>query len=145
MFSFNSSKCLSLFWSPSCSYPFLFLPESLHEVFPAYKDWCPQDGLPRWLSGKEPPCQCRRRRRLGFNPCVGKISWRRKRQPIPVFLPGKSHGQRSLEGYSPRGHKESAMTYRPSMKRVHNTLSLAILPLFQFPYSEKHLRRVLVA
>ena len=33
---------------------------------------------------------------------VGKIPWRRKRQPIQVFLPGKFHGQRSLAGYSPR-------------------------------------------
>ena len=38
------------------------------------------------------------------------MPWRRKQQPIPVFLPGKSHGQRSLEGYSPWGHKESDMT-----------------------------------
>ena len=36
--------------------------------------------------------------------------WRRKWQPAPVFLPGKSHGQRSLVGYSPRGRKESDMT-----------------------------------
>ena len=41
---------------------------------------------------------------------VGKVHWRRKRQPIPVFLPGKSHGQRSLVGYSPWGHKESDTT-----------------------------------
>ena len=40
----------------------------------------------------------------GFNPWVGKIPWRRKWQPTPVFLPGKSHGQRSLMGYSPGGH-----------------------------------------
>ena len=39
-----------------------------------------------------------------FSPWVGKISWRRKWQPTPVFLPGKSHGQRSLVGYSPWGH-----------------------------------------
>ena len=38
---------------------------------------------------------------LWFNPWVEKIPWRRKWQPNPVFLPGKSHGQRSLEGYSP--------------------------------------------
>ena len=38
---------------------------------------------------------------------VGKISWRRKWQPTLVLLPGKSHGQRSLVGYSPWGHKES--------------------------------------
>ena len=48
--------------------------------------------------------QCRRLR-LGFSPWVGKIPWRRKWQPTPVFLPGKSHGQRSLEGYNPWGYK----------------------------------------
>ena len=44
---------------------------------------------------------------LGFNPWVGKIPWRRKWQPTPVFLPGESHGRRSLVGYSPWGRKES--------------------------------------
>ena len=43
-------------------------------------------------------------------PGGGKIPWRRKWQPAPVFLPRKSHGQRSLVGYSPQGYKESAMT-----------------------------------
>ena len=58
--------------------------------------------LPRWLSGKESTCQCRTCR---FDPWVGKIPWRRKWQPTPVFLPRKSHGQRSLAGYSIRaGH-----------------------------------------
>ena len=52
--------------------------------------------LPGWCSGKEPTCQCRRRRRRRFDPWVRKIPWRRKWQPTPVFLPGKSHGQRSL-------------------------------------------------
>ena len=42
-----------------------------------------------------------------FSPWVGKIPWRRKWQPTPVFLPGKSHGQKSLVGYSPWGHKVS--------------------------------------
>ena len=65
-------------------------------------------GLPWWLSGKEPACQCRR---CGFSPWVGKIPWRRKWQPTPVFLPEKSHGQRSLVGYSsPWGCKESDIT-----------------------------------
>ena len=41
---------------------------------------------------------------------VRKIPWRRKWQPTPVFLPGKSHDQRSLAGYSPWGHKEPEMT-----------------------------------
>ena len=46
----------------------------------------------------------------GFNSWVGKITWGRKWQPTPVFLPGESHGQRSLAGYSPRCPKESDMT-----------------------------------
>ena len=41
---------------------------------------------------------------------VGKISWRRERLPIPVFLPGEFHRQRSLAGYSPWGHKDSDTT-----------------------------------
>jgi len=40
----------------------------------------------------------------------GKIPWKRKWQPTPVFLPGESHGQRSLTGYSPWGRKESDTT-----------------------------------
>ena len=51
-------------------------------------------------------------RRPGFNPWFGKIPWRRKWQSTPVLLPGISHGQRSLVGYSPRGRKESDMTER---------------------------------
>ena len=47
---------------------------------------------------------------LGFDPWVRKIPWRRKWQPTWVLLPGKSHGQRSLVGYSLWGHKESDMT-----------------------------------
>ena len=42
----------------------------------------------------------------GFDLWVGKISWRREWLPTPVFLPGKSHGQRSLAGYSPWDGKE---------------------------------------
>ena len=48
--------------------------------------------------------------RCGSDPWVGKIRWRRAWQPIPVFLPGKSHGQRSLAGYSPQRRKELDMT-----------------------------------
>ena len=64
-------------------------------------------GLPRQLSGKESTCQCRGH---GFDPWLGKIPWRRKWQPTPVFLPEMSHGQRSLVGYSLWGRKESDMT-----------------------------------
>ena len=63
-------------------------------------------GLLWWLSGEKSACQCRRH---GFSPWVGKIPWRRKGPPTPVFLPGKSHGQRSLAGYSPPGNKESGV------------------------------------
>ena len=60
--------------------------------------------------GKESARQCRRCRRCQFRGfSVGKIPWRRKWQPTPVFLPGKSHGQRSLAGYSPWGCKELDM------------------------------------
>ena len=55
-------------------------------------------GLPRWLSGKESACQCRRH---GFHPWVGKIPWRRKRQSNPVFSSGKFHEQRSLASCCP--------------------------------------------
>ena len=48
----------------------------------------------------------------GFNPWVGKIPWRRARQPTPVFLPGESHGQRSLVGYGPWVRKEPDTTER---------------------------------
>ena len=45
-----------------------------------------------------------------FDPWVRKKPWRRASQPTPVFLPGKFHGQRSLVGHSPRGHKLSDTT-----------------------------------
>ena len=54
---------------------------------------------------KNPPANAGKHNRCGFDPWVGKIPWRRARQPTPVFLPGESrgesHGQRSLVGYSP--------------------------------------------
>ena len=63
-----------------------------------------------WLSQMRERCywhwiclQCRRPR---FDPFVGKIPWRSEWQPIPIFLPGKPRGPRSLAGYSPWGHKE---------------------------------------
>ena len=50
--------------------------------------------------------------RPGFKSWVGKIPWRRKWQSTPILLPGKSHGQRSLVGYSPWGRKELDVTER---------------------------------
>ena len=60
-------------------------------------------GLPWWFRLLRICLQCRR---PSFNPWVGKIPWRREWQPTPVFLPRELHGQRSLAGYSPWGHKE---------------------------------------
>ena len=68
--------------------------------------------LPRWLSDKESACQCRRRR---VNTWARKILRKRKWQSSPVFLPGESHGQRSLAGYSPWDHKESDTTEHACM------------------------------
>ena len=67
-------------------------------------------GFPGGISGKEFACQCRRHRRHRLDPWVRKIPWRRAWQPIPVFLPGEFHGQRSLVGHSPLGCKESNTT-----------------------------------
>ena len=74
----------------------------------------------RWVSqglcGNEFTCQYRRYRRQGFDPWVRKIPWERKWQPIPVLLPGKSHGQRSLVGHRPSNHKELDPTEHMCMK-----------------------------
>ena len=67
-----------------------------------YTRACGSMGLPWWLRGKEFTCQSRR---FGLDPWVRKIPWRRKWQPTPLFLPGESHGQRSLVGCSPWNHR----------------------------------------
>ena len=72
---------------------------------------CPQCGRPR------------------FDPWVGKIPWRRKWQPPPVFPPGKSHGRRSLAGYSPWGGSQS----RTRLSDFH---SLTLRPLGSITTSE---------
>ena len=58
-------------------------------------------GLHRCARVKNPPANAGDIKRRRFNPWVGKIPWRRAWQPTPIFLPGESHGQRSLAGYSP--------------------------------------------
>ena len=63
--------------------------------------------LPWWLRVKR---ICLQFRRWGFDPWIGKIPWRREWLPTPLFLPGESHGQRSLAGCSPWGCKESDVT-----------------------------------
>ena len=61
-------------------------------------------GVPRSSAGKESACNAGD---LGLTPGLGRFPWRRKWQPTPVFLPGESHGQRSLAGYTPWACKES--------------------------------------
>ena len=89
---------VSACWSSS---PWGFLPVMILTVFFMFP--LLSNGVSWWLSGKESACQCRRCR---FDLWVRKIPSRRKRQPTPVFLPGKSHAQRSLVGYSPWNRKE---------------------------------------
>ena len=67
-------------------------------------------GFSGGTSCNETTCQCRSHKRTGFVPWVGNIPWKRAWQSTPVFLPGESHGLRTLAGYSPQGHKESNMT-----------------------------------
>ena len=94
-------------------------------------------GLPGGTRGKELTCQCRR---CGFYPWVKKIPWRRKWQPIPVFLPGKFHRQRSLAGYNPWGHnrvrlnlatKRQHMDTTIGMNNKYQSTDLPILPIFR--------------
>ena len=66
------------------------------------------------LGLKNLPTDAGQAREEGVIPRSGGFPWRRKWQPTPVFSPGKFHGQRSLVGYSPWGHKESDTTERPS-------------------------------
>ena len=78
-----------------------------------------------WLRWQKICLQCGR---PGFNPWVGMISQRRNRQPTPVFLLGESHGQQSLAGYSPWGHKESDTTEPLSTHCIH--LISLVIPQF---------------
>ena len=70
-------------------------------------------------AGKEHTCQYRRRKRCGFDPWFGKIPWRRSWQPTPVFLPGESHGQRSLMDYIQSVGLQSVRHHQSDL--VHST------------------------
>ena len=69
-----------------------------------------------WLSGKESTCYCREHQRPRFYPWVRKIPWRRKWQPIPVFLPGKIPWTEEPGGPQSMGSKESDTTERLSIQ-----------------------------
>ena len=88
-------------------------------------------GVPRWHSGKEPICQCRRHKRRRFDLWIERIPWRRKWQLTLVFLAGKLHGQRSLSGYNPWGRTESdtfehAYIHAPRSLSRQKTSSLSL-------------------
>ena len=69
-------------------------------------------GFPGGTEVKNPPACAGDTRDTGSIPGSGKIPWSSKWQPTPVLLPGKSHGQRNLVGYSPWNHKDSYTTKR---------------------------------
>ena len=73
---------------------------------------------------KNPPANAGETRKVGSDPWVGKICWRKKWQPVPVFLPGDPHGQRSLVGYSPWGPKESDTTERLCIHTHRNAVEM---------------------
>ena len=78
-----------------------------------------KEELPRWASGKEPACQCRRHKEHRFDPWVRKISWRRKWQSTPVFLPGKSMDRGAWRAIVHRVAKGSDMTVATEHAQTH--------------------------
>ena len=79
-------------------------------------------GFPCVAVVKNPPANAGNSKDAGSISWFWKMPWRRKWQPIPIFMPEKSHGQRSLAGYSPKGHKELDMTERLSTAPAHTEL-----------------------
>ena len=79
--------------------------------------------------GKESAGQCRRHRKLGFSPWVRKILWRRKWQPTPVFLPEKSHKQRSLVGDSLKDGKVSDTTEHSTVSIIFRVEALVLMTM----------------
>ena len=88
----STLRCLLLSYEPPPPWH-----PSLHLLLSSWSPLSPNfcTVLPRWLSCKEPTCQCRR---LISDSWVGKIPWRKAWRPTSVFLPGESLGQRSLAG-----------------------------------------------
>ena len=77
---------------------------------------------------KNMPAKAAEARDSGFDPWVGKIPWRRAWQPTPVFLPGESHGQGSLVGYSPWGRKSWTRLSDPTTTTTrHNVKNMVIM------------------
>ena len=117
-------------------------------VIADFNGLCSFWGASQVLSGKESTCQCRR---YEFDPWVRKIPWRRRWQPTPVFLPGESHGQRSLVGYSLWDHKESDVSYRLNnnmeirgdsftLSKGLDQISRSVVPDSLRPHESQHAR-----
>ena len=83
-----------------------------------------------WLSGQELACKARDAGDADWIPGSGRSPWRRKWQPTLVFLPGESHGWRSLAGYSPWGRKESDTPERHHFTSQKRESKYSPLPSF---------------
>ena len=94
--------------------------------------------LPKWLSGKKSASQCRRRRRPGFDPWVGRILWRGKWQPTPVFLPGEAHGQRTPYRVSESCSRLSMLTHTLTWVRANKKMHKTVRRSWSFP---RHFRK----
>ena len=94
-------------------------------------------GFPGGTSGKESTCQCRRCKRHGFHPWIRKIPWRRVWQPTPIFLPGESHEQRSLAGYSQTWLKQLSMHTGSKVLKWSRRQGRAIAPFRGGSYSQR--------
>ena len=92
-------------------------------------------GFPGCTRGEEPACQCRIHETHEFDPWIGKIPWRRKWQPTPVFLPREFQGQRSLAGYSPQGRKEADTTEWLSSAQHTSKIRTETLSNFSVEYN----------
>ena len=132
-FSWNPLKYASIIFLQLSGllYPYLVMS---HDLF-SESNHAYSLASPGGASGKEPTFQCTRPKKHSFNPWVRKTPWRRAWQPTPVFLPGESHGQRSLMGHNPQGHKEFDMTevteHAQRKKKGEKTdLYLMLLQLF---------------
>ena len=121
---------------------------SLYFIHTVQKNSPPPESLQWWLSWfkyitffllqliyiypvniKNPPANTGRHKRRGFDPWVGKITWRLSWQPTPIFLSGESHGQTNLVGYHPQDRKESENWSDLSHTQTLFTLNAVNIPL----------------
>ena len=129
MFVFNHlPNCYTIFWNLKQLHYFTFPPETQmfhfsttlpHLFLSVLLIYSHSSGYKDFLWGSDSKESACYEALNGFNPCVKKISWKRELQPTPVFLTGKSHGQKSLVGYSPWSHKRVGHDLEPKHVRTH--------------------------